>query len=288
MLILSRRPGESVKIGDEITVTVLDMKGNQLRLGFTAPRNVAVHREEVYKRLQRERPDKTLQLRAAASLTDVMRQISTDYQKAAHVGVKLSFDASSTLARQIEEGACADVFFSADTDSMDYLQERNFIQPATRKNLLGNALVLIAPAQSEINLAIAPHFALGAALNGGRLATGDPDSVPVGRYARVALKTLGVWDQVSSRIARAENVRTALMCVARGEAPLGIVYRSDALREKGVRVLDTFPTNTYPPIVYPVALTQSAQGGAAAFISYLASSQAQRVFAQDGFSFLVH
>ena len=225
---------------------------------------------------------------AAASLTNAMQQIGADYQKTAHVVVTTSFDASSTLARQIEQGARADVFFSADTDWMDYLQKRNLIQPGTRKNLLGNALVLIAPAQSQIQLTIGPHFALAAALNGGRLATGDPDSVPVGRYARAALTNLGVWDQVSPLIARAENVRTALLYVARGETPLGIVYRSDALIEKRVRVVDTFPASSHPPIVYPIALTQSAQGAAAAFISYLTGPRAHKVFVKYGFSVLVH
>jgi molybdate transport system substrate-binding protein len=171
---------------------------------------------------------------------------------------------------------------------MDYLQKRNLIQPTTRTNLLGGALVLIAPAESDIKLTIAPHFPLLAALNGGVLATGDPESVPVGRYARAALKTLGVWDQVSPHIARAENVRTALMYVVRGEAPLGIVYASDALLDRRVRVVDTFPAKTYPPIVYPVALTRSAQDAAAEFMSYLAGPQAQEVFAKDGFSVLAH
>jgi len=225
---------------------------------------------------------------AAASLTDAMQEIGADYQKSAHVAVKMSFDASSTLARQIEEGARADVFFSADTAWMDYLQKRDLIQTATRRNMLGNALVLIAPAHSQIRLKIAPHFALAAALGDGHLATGDPDSVPVGRYARAALTTLGVWDEVASRVVRAGNVRDALMYVTRGEAPLGIVYSSDALVEKAVRVVDTFPANTHPPIVYPIALTQSARTGATAFIGYLQSPQGQKIFAKYGFSVLAH
>ena len=225
---------------------------------------------------------------AAASLTDAMQEIGADYQKSARVAVKMSFDASSTLARQIEEGARADVFFSADTDWMDYLQKRNLIQAATRRNLLGNALVLIAPAHSQTQLKIAPHFALAAALGDGHLATGDPDSVPVGRYARAALTTLGVWDEIAPRLVRAANVRDALMYVARGEAPLGIVYSSDALVDKRVRVVDTFPADTHPPIVYPIALTQSARSGAAAFVGYLQSPQGQKVFVKYGFTVLVH
>lgn len=225
---------------------------------------------------------------AAASLTDALQAILGNYEKTAQVGVRFSFAASSVLARQIQEGAQADVFFSADIDWMDYLEKRNLIQVATRKNVVGNRLVLIAPAQSQIKLKIAPHFALAAALGDGRLATGDPDSVPVGRYARAALETLGVWDQVASRIARAENVRVALLYVTRGEAPLGIVYASDALVDKGVRVVDTFPADTHQPIVYPIALTRSARPAAASFLSYLASPWAQEEFARYGFTVLSH
>ena len=221
---------------------------------------------------------------AAASLADAMQEIGTAYEKATHVVVKQSFDASSNLARQIEAGARADVFLPADTEWMDYLQERNLIQPATRKNVLGNSLVLIASAQSEIKLKIAPHFPLAAALGEGRLATGDPGSVPVGRYARSALTTLGVWDEVAPRLVRAENVRAALAYVARGEAPLGIVYGSDALAEKRVRVVDTFPANTHEPIVYPVALTTAARANAAAFVAYLTSAQGHKVFIKYGFT----
>jgi molybdate transport system substrate-binding protein len=223
---------------------------------------------------------------AAASLADALQELGADYEHSAHLAVKTSFDASSSLAREIEAGARADVFFSADTDWMDYLQKRNLIQPATRRNLLGNSLVLIAPAQSQIELKIAPHFPLAQALGEGRLATGDPDSVPVGRYARAALTTLGVWDEVAPRLVRAQNVRDALMYVARGEAPLGIVYSSDALVDKAVRVVDTFPSDTHQPIVYPIALTQSAQGRAAAFIAYLASPRGQKIFVKYGFTVL--
>jgi molybdate transport system substrate-binding protein len=225
---------------------------------------------------------------AAASLTDALQELGADYQKAGGVGVKLSFAASSSLAREIEAGAPADVFFSADTDWMDYLQKRNLIQPATRRNLLGNSLVLIAPAPSHIKLKIAPHFPLLAALGDGRLATGDPDSVPVGRYARAALTSLGVWDEVAPRLVRAANVRDALMYVGRGEAPFGIVYGSDALVDKAVRVVDMFPADTHQPIVYPIALTQSARDGAAAFVTYLESPAARQIFLKYGFTALAH
>jgi molybdate transport system substrate-binding protein len=223
---------------------------------------------------------------AAASLTNAMEEIGTAYEKKTRVAVKFSFDASSTLARQIEAAAPADVFFSADTDWMGYLQQRSLIKQASRRDLLGNTLVLIAPAGSRIQLKIAPHFPLAAALGDGHLATGDPDSVPAGRYARSALTALGVWNEVASRIVRAENVRTALSYVSRGEAPLGIVYGSDALVDKGVRVVDTFPANTHQPIVYPVALTRSAHGEAADFVAYLASAPARDIFIKYGFTVL--
>jgi len=221
---------------------------------------------------------------AAASLTDAMQEASAAYGKTVPVTVKSSFDSSAVLARQIEAGAPADVFFSADTKWMDYLQSRNLIQAASRKNVLGNRLVLIAPAQSQIQLKIAPHFPLAAALGKGRLATGDPDSVPAGRYARSALTNLGVWDEVAPRLARAENVRVALLYVARGEAPLGIVYASDALADKSVRVVDTFPADTHEPIVYPIALTTSAKKQAAAFVAYLTGPQGHDIFVKYGFT----
>src|SRR6516164_470008 len=223
---------------------------------------------------------------AAASLSETVQELSTAYEKTAQVTVKSSFDSSSVLARQIEAGAQADVFFSADTAWMDYLQSRNLVKPGSRKNLLSNSLVLIAPAQSQIQLKIAPHFPLAAALGDGRLATGDPDAVPAGRYARSALTTLGVWDEIAPRLARAENVRVALLYVARDETPLGIVYGSDALADKGVRVVDRFPADTHEPIVYPIALTQSAQSQAAGFVAYLTSPQGQAIFVKHGFTVL--
>lgn len=223
---------------------------------------------------------------AAASLTETVLELSTAYEKAAQITVKSSFDSSSVLARQIEAGAPADVFFSADTAWMDYLQSHNLIKPGSRMNLLGNSLVLIAPAQGRIQLKIAPHFPLLAALGGGRLATGDPDSVPAGRYARSALTKLGVWNEIAPRLARAENVRVALLYVTRGEAPLGIVYASDALADKGVRVVDTFPADTHEPIVYPIALTQSTKSQAAGFVAYLSGPQGHDIFVKHGFMVL--
>ena len=223
---------------------------------------------------------------AAASLSETVQELSAAYEKTARVTVKSSFDSSSVLARQIEAGAQADVFFSADTAWMDYLQTRSLIKPDSRKNLLGNSLVLIAPAQSQIQLKIAPHFPLVPALGDGRLATGDPDSVPAGRYARSALTTLGVWDEIAPRLARAENVRVALLYVARGETPLGVVYATDALADKSVRVVDTFPADTHEPIVYPIALTKSAKSEAAGFVAYLSGPPGRDTFVKHGFTVL--
>jgi molybdate transport system substrate-binding protein len=206
---------------------------------------------------------------AAASLTNALQDLGDRFTKETSIPVRLSFAASSALARQIENGAPADVFFSADLEWMDYLQARNLIQPSTRHDVLGNRLVLIAPLDSKIKLSIEPHFALVAALGKGRLATGDPDAVPVGRYAREALTTLGVWNEVVDRLVRADSVRSALAFVDRGEAPLGIVYETDALIDKQVRVVDVFPDNSHLPIVYPIALTRGAQADAGRFIAYL-------------------
>jgi molybdate transport system substrate-binding protein len=220
----------------------------------------------------------------AASLTNVLQELGDAYHQSSGVVVKSSFAASSVLARQIEAGARADIFFSADLDWMDYLQQRDLIQRATRHDVVGNRLVLVAPADSKLELKIGPNFALAAALGTGRLATGDPDSVPVGRYARTALTALGVWNEVANRIVRADNVRTALIFVERGEVPLGIVYTTDALIDKKVRIVDTFPANTHQPITYPIALTQTARPQAAAFVSYLLSPEALAAFKKYGFT----
>ena len=221
---------------------------------------------------------------AASSLTDVLNELGPRYTQASHQPVKLSYGASSALARQIEAGAPADVMLSADTDWMDYLQMRRLIDTGTRHNVAANDLVLIAPAGSPIQLKIAPHFDLAGALGGGRLATGDPASVPAGRYAKAALTQLGVWAAVQDHIAAAENVRVALAYVARGESPLGIVYRTDALIEKQVRVVDTFPADSHAPIIYTAAATTAAHEGAAAFIRFLLTPAAQAEFRKYGFS----
>jgi molybdate transport system substrate-binding protein len=220
---------------------------------------------------------------AASSLTNVLGELSAAFEKRSGMVVKLSFAASSALARQVEGGAAADVFVSADQEWMNYLDARKLTTPGSRRDLVGNRLVLIAPADSRIRLEITPHFALAAALGEGRLATGDPDTVPVGRYARSALIALGVWDGLEAKLARAENVRNALMYVARGEAPLGIVYTTDALAEPRVRIVGTFPPGTHWPITYPAAATRTARPGAQDYILFLAGAEAAATWKKFGF-----
>jgi molybdate transport system substrate-binding protein len=221
---------------------------------------------------------------AAASLTNAFDEIGASYTRDTGQGVKFSYAASSALARQLEAGARADVFASADGEWMDYVQARQGIDGSTRVDLLSNHLVLVAPAASDVKLQIAPHFKLAEALGPkGRLATGDPEYVPVGKYARSALMSLGVWSEVSDRLVRADNVRTALAFVSRGEAPLGIVYTTDALVDKGVRVVDTFPEDSHPRIIYPVAVTAGAREGAKRFLESLRKPAAQEIFRKFGF-----
>lgn len=221
---------------------------------------------------------------AAASLTDALGEVDRAFTTRTHIAVRASFAASSVLAKQIEAGAPADVFFSADLGWMDYLQKRGLLKAGSRRDVLGNALVLVAPADSPVHLRIAPRFDLAGALGGGRLATGDPDSVPVGQYARAALTQLGVWDSVAARLVRAENVRVALEYVARGEAALGIVYRTDAQAEKRVRVVDTFREDTHPPITYPAVVTAGARAQAPQFVDFLSSHEAREIFTRYGFT----
>lgn len=220
---------------------------------------------------------------AAASLTDVLGDLSARWQEASGVTVRLSFAASPVLARQIEAGGKADVFISADEQWMDYLQTRGRIEEPTRRNLAGNRLVLIAPADSRIELRIAPGFPLLSALRDGRLATGDPDIVPVGRYARSALLSLGVWNEVQHRLVRADNVRSALMYVARGEVALGIVYATDVLVDHRVRIVDTFPANSHGPIIYPAAVVNGARREAAPFVEFLGGAGARDTWKKYGF-----
>jgi molybdate transport system substrate-binding protein len=219
---------------------------------------------------------------AAASLRNAL-----DEAIAAYGGPKpvVSYAASSVLARQIERGAPASIFISADRDWMDYLERRGRVVPGSRSDLLGNRLVLIAPASSRIEARISPGMPLASWLGkDGRLALADPESVPAGRYAKAALETLGAWDSVRGRIAATENVRVALLLVARAEAPLGIVYATDAREEPRVRVLGTFGDSLHPPIVYPAALLVGAPPAAADLLAYLHRERARRAFAAHGFA----
>lgn len=232
-------------------------------------------------------PSSGVLLFAAASLQTAIDELTPAIARATGVTVKTSYAASSALARQIEAGAPADVFISADEEWMDYLSARQLVRHESRVDLLGNRLVLIAPATApRSSLKIAPGFALAAALGNGRMAVADPASVPAGKYARAALMSLGVWDSVATRLAPAENVRAALLLVSRGETPLGIVYATDAAADRGVVVVDTFAESTHPPIVYPAALTRTASADAGRVLAFLRGGVASSVFVRQGFAVL--
>ena len=221
---------------------------------------------------------------AAASLAEAMKEVGAQFEKDSGQHVALSFAGSSALAHQIEASSGVDIFISADEDWMNYLDKKGLI--AERKDLLGNRLVLIAPKDSPVHLSIAPHFDLARALNGGRLAIANPDAVPAGKYGRAALTQLGVWDSVADHLAQAEDVRVALAYVARGEAPLGIVYETDAQAEPSVKVVGVFPDASHAPILYPAGRTKDAKQDAQRFFQYLFSQKARAVFEKDGFTFL--
>jgi len=232
--------------------------------------------------------DKTITVFAAASLKNALDDVDTAFTKQTGVKVVTSYDASSTLMKQIEGGAPADAFLSADLKWMDYGVEKKVINESTRLNLLGNVLVLIAAKDSKIDhVDIKPGFDLAKLAGDGRIATGDVKAVPVGLYARVALEKLGVWPSVEPKMAMTVNVRAALAYVARGEAPLGIVYATDAKVEPGVKVVGTFPADSHPPIIYPVAATTTAKPEAQNYLDYLHSSAAKAVLEKYGFTYLV-
>ena len=221
---------------------------------------------------------------AAASLKEAMDDQARQFEAATGNKVVVSYGASNALAKQIESAAPADAFISADEDWMNYLDQRKLVMPGTRVDLLRNTLVLIAPASSKAALRIGPGFGLPAALKQDKLAMANPDSVPAGRYGKSALESLGVWGGVEKQVARAESVRAALALVSRGEAPFGIVYATDAYSDKGVRIVDTFPANTYSPIVYPAAMTARSKSPAAKpLLDYLRSANARPVWAKYGF-----
>ncbi|WP_043358730.1 molybdate ABC transporter substrate-binding protein [Belnapia sp. F-4-1] len=224
---------------------------------------------------------------AAASLTDALRALAAEWQARGHPAPRLSFAASSALARQIEQGAPADLFMSADEPWADYLQQRGLLAEATRSSPIGNSLVLVAPAGAARPVALTRETDLAALLGpAGRIATGDPAHVPVGRYAQAALTWMRQWEALAPRLARADNVRAALLLVERGEAPYGIVYATDAAAGSGVRVLGTFPATSHPPITYPFALTRRAEGNAEAraLLAFLAGPEAAPAWRRFGFA----
>lgn len=223
---------------------------------------------------------------AAASLTDAMRTLGQEWTTRGNPAPRFSFAASSALARQIEQGAPADLFMSADEPWMDYVQQRNLIVNATRVSPIGNALVLVTPTSDTRSVTLARETSLLGLLGAnGRIATGDPAHVPVGRYAQAALTWMGQWDAISPRLARADNVRAALLLVERGEAPFGIVYATDAAASRGVRVAATFPAESHAPITYPFAVTRRAEGNAQAraFLAFLTGPDANPVWQRYGF-----
>lgn len=228
------------------------------------------------------RAQDTLTVFAAASLKNAMDEAIAAYKTKTGTVVVASYAASSALAKQIEQAAPADLFISADQAWMDYLGERKLIDASTRSDLLGNALVIVG-AKGAPAIAI-DKAGITAALGDGRLAIGEVKLVPAGRYAKAALEHLGLWTELEPKLAQTENVRAALALVARGEAPLGIVYATDALIEPGVGVVATFAPDSHPPIVYPVALTVTAKPGAAGFLAYLRSPEALMIFNRAGFT----
>lgn len=221
---------------------------------------------------------------AAASMQEALDAAADAWADKGHPRPVLSFAASSALARQISSGAQADLYISADTRWMDVVAQKGLIVPETRAVLVTNSLVLVAPRSSAPDLAIRPGFDLAAALGGGRLAMANPDGVPAGRYGKQALESLGVWDSVKTKIASGENVRVALGLVSRNEAPLGIVYATDAIADPRVKVAGTFPDASHAPIIYPIALLKtSRRTEARAFLAFLLSPDGQAIFAKYGF-----
>lgn len=232
--------------------------------------------------------DKILTIFAAASMKNALDELNTAYTAKTGVKVVASYAASSALAKQLEQGAPADAFISADTDWMDYSTAKKTINEPTRINLLGNKIVLIAPKDSKLgNVAIGAGFDLAKLAGDGRVATGDVKAVPVGKYAKAALEKLGAWQAAEPKFAMAESVRAALALVARGEAVLGIVYETDAKVEPGVKIIGAFPADSHPAIIYPVAATAAAKPEATDYVTFLRSAAAKAIFEKYGFTFLI-
>ena len=232
--------------------------------------------------------EKSLIVFAAASMKNALDDIDAAYTAKTGVKITASYAASSTLAKQIEQGAPADVFVSADTDWMDYAIARKTINEPTRVSLLGNSIVLIAPKDSKVeNVVIGPGFDLAKLAGDGKVVTGDVKAVPAGKYAKAALQKLGAWQAAEQKFAMADSVRAALTLVARGEAALGIVYSTDARVEPGVKIVGTFPPDSHPAIVYPVAATTTAKPETADYLAFLRSTAARNIFEKYGFKFLL-
>ncbi|MGY3237364.1 MULTISPECIES: molybdate ABC transporter substrate-binding protein [unclassified Bradyrhizobium] len=232
--------------------------------------------------------DRTITVFAAASMKNALDEVDAAYTAKTGVKITASYAASSVLAKQIEQGAPADVFVSADTDWMDYAVSRKTIDAPSRVNLLGNSIVLIAPKDSGIdNVTIAQGFDLAKLAGDGKIATGDVKSVPVGKYAKAALDKLGAWQAAEPKFAMAESVRAALTLVARGEANLGIVYSTDAKVEPGVKIVGTFPADSHPAIIYPVAATTTAKRETSDYLAFLRTSTAKAILEKYGFKFLI-
>jgi molybdate transport system substrate-binding protein len=226
---------------------------------------------------------------AAASLKNALDEIASGWAKDTGKPMpRISYAASSALAKQIEQGAPADLFISADLDWMDYVAKKDLIKADTRVNLLGNKIVLIAPKDSKAMVEVKQGFDLAKALAGGKLAMGNVDAVPAGKYGKAALEKLGAWDGVKGKVAQAENVRAALLLVARGEAALGIVYATDAAAEPNVKIVGSLPEDSHPPIIYPAAVTKDTKSAdAKPFLDYLKTIKARPAFEKQGFTVLV-
>jgi molybdate transport system substrate-binding protein len=224
---------------------------------------------------------------AAASMQTALDAIAPVFVQQKGEAASISYGSSAILAKQIERGAPADVFISADVKWMDYLEGKKLIQQGTRRNLLGNGLVLIEPADAQAELKIAPGFDLAGAAGDGKIAVCTVESCPAGIYAKEALQKLGVWDAVEPKLAQARNVRDALNLVARGEAKFGIVYATDAKAEPKVKVVDVFPAETHSPIIYPVAVVAGSKDPqAAVFVAFLTSQAAVKILTAQGFTIL--
>ena len=234
------------------------------------------------------RAQETLTVFAAASMKNALDDVDAAFTHKTNIKVNASYAASSALAKQLEAGAPADIFVSADLQWMDYSVDKKAIKTDTRFSLLGNRLVLIAPKDSKVsNVKIAPGFDLASLAGDGRIATGDVKAVPVGIYAKTALEKLGAWQKAEPKMAMAENVRAALVLVSRGEAPLGIVYETDAKVEPSVKIVGVFPADLHPPVIYPVAQTATAKPAAAQYLAFLRTGTAQVIFERYGFTYLV-